>query len=912
MSLTKKVYLTISGYDIKLSDNLTFYQKDQLKLIFYINEYGIDYENNATARALMPVNPLNAILFIENPEGVDSVSSAKIEDNAVTFYLSSEHTQYIGVSRMQLRLFDQDGCAITLPHFTFEIRENIYGSGDVRFQNVVMVDQTGTVILTEDNDMLDVGDILTIGPEVPYPQVAKTIKELPVKHGLDGTEKLIVEDNEATKQAPLTTIVDEIKQNSQEKIREIESELAQTNAQLSTIDNEKMNKTDILNMSNLGQDVKEAMTGGSVAVVGANTILSENIVDGQVTFNKRTHSGGNIVFFTNSPFNFDTASKKLINQTTADKFGLNYGNGHKSGIDGYYFSELQLSDIGYLWYNTTLTGSNAFIATHGDELPQDADNCILFGFYDFYQNYFYLNGIEFTVNNKPYIDYIFNNPYKANNLTGEFAMVFSIKEPNFDTINQKLMINNTCGVETRWGHFDNEEQELLLSGNGYIGYDTLNGEYVCLSQLHLSPNGNLFTPDENVVLIGYYSCDNKKYYLSGNYLIDGKKPYESYAYSKAESDNLISSVKQFAGVKTNQVILHHNSLKTHDNSEFDGIGNVEITGNGFKFINNDYIVLNKEYSVEQRKTNIKFTLSENGVLSFFYKVYEGYALGGSLFTVDGQNNKMIIHEQFADMGQIPSERVATPFNFIVGREYDLTLIKEKRKNIMMVTDMVTGESKSIETDCTAVIGDLLNEFAGGRQNGRFGVWSRQGSGNYINNLYITTRLKEPLLYITGDSICEGDRCEIGYRYSDRVEDSLGKDNVAISGMSGTKITGVMNRLKSELSYIKPKYCMVTIGTNGGNTRENIQELIDYIESIGVTPILNHVSQTSGSQANNINAMIDEFSDYVGCKFDRATSLNNDINQYYNSSLYGDGVHPNKQGHEKMFDRFKTDVPYLIY
>ena len=152
-------------------------------------------------------NPLNAILFIENPDGVDSVSSAKIEDNAVTFYLDSTHTQYVGVSRMQLRLFDQDGCAITLPHFTFEIRENIYGSGDVRFQNVVMVDQTGTVILTEDNDLLDVGDILTMGTEVAYPQVAKTIKELPIKDSLDGTEKLIVEDDEATKQVSLETVV---------------------------------------------------------------------------------------------------------------------------------------------------------------------------------------------------------------------------------------------------------------------------------------------------------------------------------------------------------------------------------------------------------------------------------------------------------------------------------------------------------------------------------------------------------------------------------------------------------------------------------------------------------------------------------------------------------------------------------
>ena len=95
-----------------------------------------------------------------------------------------------------------------------------------------MVDHTGTVILTEDNDMLDVGDILTMGTEVAYPQVAKTIKELPVKHGLDGTEKLIVEDNEATKQMSLETIVNEIRQNSQERMREIENELIYKHVEL--------------------------------------------------------------------------------------------------------------------------------------------------------------------------------------------------------------------------------------------------------------------------------------------------------------------------------------------------------------------------------------------------------------------------------------------------------------------------------------------------------------------------------------------------------------------------------------------------------------------------------------------------------------------------------------------------------
>ena len=39
----------------------------------------------------------------------------------------------------------------------------------------------------------------------------------------------------------------------------------------------KMNKTDTLSMANMGQDVKEAMTGGSVAVVGKNSVGSENI-----------------------------------------------------------------------------------------------------------------------------------------------------------------------------------------------------------------------------------------------------------------------------------------------------------------------------------------------------------------------------------------------------------------------------------------------------------------------------------------------------------------------------------------------------------------------------------------------------------------------------------------------------------
>lgn len=45
---------------------------------------------------------------------------------------------------------------------------------------------------------------------------------------------------------------------------------------------QKLNKNGIVTMANMGQDVKEMFTGGAVAVVGRNSVLSENIVDNQV------------------------------------------------------------------------------------------------------------------------------------------------------------------------------------------------------------------------------------------------------------------------------------------------------------------------------------------------------------------------------------------------------------------------------------------------------------------------------------------------------------------------------------------------------------------------------------------------------------------------------------------------------
>lgn len=116
---------------------------------------------------------------------------------------------------------------------------------------------------------------------------------------------------------------------------EIKENIEEINSQLE----QKVNKIDldskVWSMANMGQDVKEAMTGGSVAVVGDNTILESNIVDGQVTPIKTT-------FFTKSKNLFN------VNAITENYLFASSGNPYASSAwdltDYIHVSEEGLSE----------------------------------------------------------------------------------------------------------------------------------------------------------------------------------------------------------------------------------------------------------------------------------------------------------------------------------------------------------------------------------------------------------------------------------------------------------------------------------------------------------------------------------------------------------------------------------------
>lgn len=139
---SRKILLTVNDYDITLSRDIKFYQNDTIELRFTILEYETTFtDDNKCIHELIQLAPLKAYMLIESPEGKDYVEATSIKSNEVVFRLSRNHTNFVGMGRLQIILKDSNGCRITLPSFPFEIKESI---------NPYWIDEDETDIPEED------------------------------------------------------------------------------------------------------------------------------------------------------------------------------------------------------------------------------------------------------------------------------------------------------------------------------------------------------------------------------------------------------------------------------------------------------------------------------------------------------------------------------------------------------------------------------------------------------------------------------------------------------------------------------------------------------------------------------------------------------------------------------------------
>ncbi len=165
MALSREVTLTIDNYNITLDKEIKIYEYDAINLCFTIQEYGIVMRDGKAHNRVMPVVALKAYMLIETPQGVDSVEATNIVRNKIIFSLGNKYSQFVGVGKMQIILKDLDGCRITLPEFTYEVKQSIntdWETPDVLIdeKDFVVTDELGRPVdTTKISEMDEVNEI---------------------------------------------------------------------------------------------------------------------------------------------------------------------------------------------------------------------------------------------------------------------------------------------------------------------------------------------------------------------------------------------------------------------------------------------------------------------------------------------------------------------------------------------------------------------------------------------------------------------------------------------------------------------------------------------------------------------------------------------------------------------------------
>ena len=247
-----------------------------------------------------------------------------------------------------------------------------------------------------------------------------------------------------------------------------------------------------------------------------------------------------------------------------------------------------------------------------------------------------------------------------------------------------------------------------------------------------------------------------------------------------------------------------------------------------------------------------------------------------------------------------------------------------------ITDVSTGQFEEIEAvnngtgGCGA--GAVQTGFQVGLQWDYYCFGLKEGTSMLVRKIGVESLKTGLVLLIYGDSITQPE----GYFPTNDFAGSWtqliikqSKGAVISSGRGGGRIDMLLDYIKNELPYIKAKYVMVTIGTNGGNSEENLSELVEYIISQGSIPILNNIPCNESGTQIEINIVIDKVRQKYGihgCKFDLATSLNHDGKEVDKNTMwyedysgsYGWQIyhHPNAEGSHLMFARTFIDVPEI--
>lgn len=362
------------------------------------------------------------------------------------------------------------------------------------------------------------------------------------------------------------------------------------------------------------------------------------------------------------------------------------------------------------------------------------------------------------------------------------------------------------------------------------------------------------------------------------------RPFSDFAIKKLrfKSDELLDNMK---------------------NIDFDSvIGDYDIAGN---FPNGLEVPSAKNYSSDC--TMIIGRVKSDNLTGQAVAVRQCANNYGSCAFVDFANNSIGFGIQRASYYQNETlskeSEVIIPFKLVAGREY---LIKDKMiimEHTFTIMDSLSGE----EFEVSKTEANYHN------RNGLHNI-ANLGNATIISESVYFLQPHAPKVLIAGDSFVNG---FYPHRYATLLKRAL-KGNAYLDAISGSDSANLLSRFNNYLNLLKPEFVIVGIGTNDtdfNEWRNNIERIIEIVESMGAIPIIPTLTFRADTNANDdfINSVNNwiKSSGYRYIDFNIVTSANYQ-GKAVNASLFReDGLHPTAEGFEKMFNRIKIDVPELF-
>lgn len=312
------------------------------------------------------------------------------------------------------------------------------------------------------------------------------------------------------------------------------------------------------------------------------------------------------------------------------------------------------------------------------------------------------------------------------------------------------------------------------------------------------------------------------------------------------------------------------------------------------------------FACNKRKFSFEFTPNNLGAIQVNFIGLDGQ----SLFIINFGTNT------FRFNGNTVSEHSTIPF--VAGRKYRCEIWFYERNWYVTIEDFASLEKTEIYVDAQASnVNGAMQEYA---------QFSRVSGSTTIHKVSVDVISGVDILFV-GDSIT-ADIWRIPNRgnWSTIVGDKIG--NCSILGLPGRGAAYITN-FYHEIEAIKPKYISYSLGVNGGVNATHINNFLDYCETNGFIPIVNHVICTKANNHVTYNAAIDSVltgtnRSFMGAYMDFATAKENNpigpimgtdwgADNRSNPALYptssGEAadVHPNAAGHAAMAVRFLRDI-----